>query len=105
MLSAFKNYIDFMLDYKNNFNNDWKEYLRFFIGFAIATIVVDFILELNWAAAAIVFVSILLLFDFIWVNILLYCAERNNCSVCGFSMSARTFIRLSPNLSSVPQCN
>ena len=70
MLSAFKNYIDFMLDYKNNFNNDWKEYLRFFIGFAIATIVVDFILELNWAVAAIVFVSILLLFDFIWVNIL-----------------------------------
>lgn len=70
MLSAFKNYINFLLDCQNNFNNDWKEYLRFFIGFAIATIVVDFILDLDWGVGAIVFLFILLLFDFIWVNIL-----------------------------------
>lgn len=76
MLSAFKNYIDFMLDYKNKFDNNWRDYLRFSIGFAIATVVVDFILDLNWGIGAIVFLTILLVFDFIWVNILFAFRKR-----------------------------
>ncbi|TCQ74446.1 hypothetical protein EDF68_11611 [Ochrobactrum sp. BH3] len=76
MLAAIKNYIDFMLDYSNNYNNDWKEYLRFFIGFAIATIIVDFVLELDWATGAVVFLFVLLLFEFIWVNILFIFRKR-----------------------------
>ncbi|PJO48224.1 hypothetical protein CQ054_21655 [Ochrobactrum sp. MYb29] len=76
MPSAVKNYIDFILDYNNNYNNDWKEYLRFFIGFAISTILVDFFLELDWVTGAAVFLFLLLLFEFLWVNILFIFRKR-----------------------------
>lgn len=76
MLAAVKNYIDFMIDYSKNYNNDWKEYLRFFIGFAIAIILVDFVLELDWVTGSIVFLFVLLLFEFIWVNILFIFRKR-----------------------------
>lgn len=70
MLSAFKNYIQFILDYKNNFNNSWSENLRFIIGFAVAIIVVDFILHVDWAIGGLAYIILLLLFEFIWINIL-----------------------------------
>ncbi len=76
MLSALKNYIDFILDYKNNFNNSWIENLRFFIGFFAAFIVVDIILKLDWAVGGVVYILLLLLFEFIWVNILFMFTKR-----------------------------
>lgn len=76
MLSAFKKYIDFILDYKNNFNNSWIESLRFFIGFVVAIIVVDFILDLDWVMGGVAYILLLLLFEFIWVNILFIFKRR-----------------------------
>lgn len=76
MLSAFKNYIDFMLDYIINFNNSWIESLRFFIGFVVAIIVVDFILDLDWVVGSVAYILLLLLFEFIWVNILFVIRKR-----------------------------
>jgi len=77
MLKSFKNYIDFMLDYSTNYNNNWKEYLRFFIGLSIATILVDFVLELDWVTGSIVFLFVLLLFEIIWANILFIFRKHN----------------------------
>lgn len=76
MMYFVKNYIYFMLECQRKYDNSWKEYLRFFVGAAIATILVDFSLELDLVTGSVVFLLILLLFEFIRVNILFIFRKR-----------------------------
>ncbi len=76
MLAFVKNYIDFMFDYQSRYSNSWKDYIRFFAGFAVAVILVDFVWELDWASGSIVFLFVLLVFEFIWANIAFIFRDR-----------------------------
>jgi hypothetical protein len=70
MIAAIKEYANFILDYRNNYNHNWKAHLSNFIGVAIATVLVDFVWDLGALSGSFVFFILLLVFEFIWLNIL-----------------------------------